>query len=227
MNIVSFCLYGKDKLYRIGAIKNVELCKIFYPGWVPWIYCSPSIDKETLYELKKRGAKIFVVEEDDSAFFMTYRFLPCATEEVGRVIFRDTDSRIDKREAAAVSEWIKHDTSLHIMRDHPWHIITPQTVILGGMWGVKADKLRDIKDIIFKYSKTDKWGTDQRIIAQEIYPRFINDKTVHDEIYSNCPFPLKRDGYKFIGCQYNENDEPIHPDHLEMLKKFLQGEKVL
>jgi len=53
---------------------------------------------------------------------------------VDRFIVRDSDSRISKREEEAVEEWIKDDTILHIMRDHPHHGYPMN----GGMWGMKV-----------------------------------------------------------------------------------------
>ncbi|HPC77997.1 MAG TPA: hypothetical protein PK811_06665, partial [bacterium] len=44
---------------------------------------------------------------------------------------RDTDSRLNPREADAVEEWIESGKSFHIMRDHPQHNVP----ICGGMWG--------------------------------------------------------------------------------------------
>jgi len=221
MKVISFCLYGTKDFYKVGAIKNAELCKIVYPDWKPWFYLSPSIEKEVARSLKNLGAKVMYADDADSAFFMNYRYFPCAENDVEYAIFRDTDSRVDKREAAAVNEWVKSGKSLHVMRDHPWHGPSPYAMMLGGMWGIKAEKLRNIKDIIFKYPKHDKWGTDQVIITQQIYPLFNNDMIVHDEFFEKKPFPVKREGLKFIGCQYDENDTPIHPEHLQILKDHI------
>ena len=52
MKVVSFCLYGTQRHYQTGAIRNVELCKQVYPGWEIWIYASPTIPKNILTELK-------------------------------------------------------------------------------------------------------------------------------------------------------------------------------
>ena len=136
MKVVSYCLYGTANYYRVGALRNIDLCKTYYPGWEVWIYASSTIPSELLSQLKEKGAKIFVVEDNDGPFFMNYRFFPPSDESVEYAIFRDTDSRVDEREAAAVNEWIKEGTSLHIMRDHPAH----GTAILGGMWGAKKEQ---------------------------------------------------------------------------------------
>jgi hypothetical protein len=108
------------------------------------------------------------------------------------------------------------------MRDHPWHGPNPPyAMMLAGMWGVKAKNLRNIKDIIFKYPKVDSWGIDQAIITQQIYPLFINDMVVHDEFFDKKPFPTKRQKGKFVGCQYDENDNPLNPEHIKILEDHL------
>jgi len=233
IRVVSFCLYGVRNHYRIGALKNVDLCKEFYPGWEIWFYVSPTIPRDLLVELKDKGATILVVEDIDDAYFMNYRFFPPSDERVEYAIFRDTDSRVDAREAAAVNEWIKEGTGLHIMRDHPWHGPSPtHHMMLGGMWGVKGDKLRDVKEILLPHKMPSNHGYDQRLITALIYPRFTEDKTVHDEFFDKKPWPLPRkkikvNGYggremcTFTGCQYSEDDQPTHPEHLGMLEEAL------
>jgi len=232
IRVVSFCLYGTNEYYRVGALRNVDLCKQVYPGWEVWIYVSPTIPKELLKQLKDKGATILVVSDQDNAYFMNYRFFPPADERVEYAIFRDTDSRVDEREAAAVNEWIQQGTGLHIMRDHPWHTPSPtHHMMLGGMWGVKGDKLRDVQDILLSYKTLANHGYDQWVITRAIYPRFENDKTVHDEFYEKTKWPLprtkmyvngyKKEMYKFTGCQYGVDDQPIHPDHVGLLETAL------
>ena len=36
--VISFALYGSDRKYTYGAIKNVELAKLYYPGWICRFY---------------------------------------------------------------------------------------------------------------------------------------------------------------------------------------------
>jgi len=232
--VISFCLYGWQPHYREGAIRNADLCKIHYPDWEMWVYASPSISKDVLTALKDKNVKVMIVEDEDGPFFMNYRFLPPSDETVDYAIFRDTDSRVDEREAAAVNEWISQGTGLHIMRDHPWHGPHPTFhMMLGGMWGVKCDKIRDMKDIIFNNKKPCNHGYDQYLITTQIYPRFENDKTVHDEIFDKKPWPTPRltkkirgynwkEMYLFSGCQYGPDDQPLHPEHVGMLEEWLK-----
>ena len=70
---------------------------------------------------------------------MFWRFL--AADHLSDIVLsRDTDSRLNKREKAAVDEWLNSDKDFHIMRDHPYHA----TEILGGMWGCRNGILHGI-----------------------------------------------------------------------------------
>ena len=47
----------------------------------------------------------------------------------------DLDSRVRKREVAAVKEWLESGRAVHSMRDHPGHLIP----MLGAGWGARLD----------------------------------------------------------------------------------------
>lgn len=228
--VISFCLYGTAKHYRVGAIKNAELCATIYPDWEVWFYVSPTIPADVTDKLYELGCNVIIVEAPDDAFFMNYRFLPCADPEITHAIFRDTDSRVDMREASAVQEWITSGKGLHIMRDHPWHLPHPTNhMLLGGMWGVACSKLRDIASVLQSVRVAHTHGCDQIILTQAVYPRFAGDICVHDDIFDKYPFPTKR-VYKqiggkllplHVGCQYDEYDNPLNINHLEVLDNHL------
>ena len=41
--VVSFCLWGKNPKYTIGAIKNAQLCVGIYPKWERRFYVADSV----------------------------------------------------------------------------------------------------------------------------------------------------------------------------------------
>ena len=43
MNYISFSLYGTNPKYHIGAIRNAEQIKKFYPDFVPLFYIGPGM----------------------------------------------------------------------------------------------------------------------------------------------------------------------------------------
>ena len=46
--VISFSLWGDDPKYTIGAIRNAELAKTVYPGWVPRFYCAKNSVPENI-----------------------------------------------------------------------------------------------------------------------------------------------------------------------------------
>ena len=236
--VVSFSLYGYADYYRAGALKNADLCKKYYKDWEVWMYVSPTIPIEIVKELKNKDVKVYLVDDGDTPFFMNYRYFPISDETVDYAIFRDTDSRVDEREAAAVDEWIKSGKGLHIMRDHPWHGPAPlHHMMLGGMWGVQCDKLRDAKDIILANKIPCNHGYDQYLITKHFYPRLKDDYLAHDEFFEKTKWPLPRlkkfinaygtEKYIFTGCQYDSFDQPLHPEHLEMVENYLKENNLM
>ena len=163
--IISFCLWGDDPKYTIGAIRNAELAEEHYPDWICRFYIGKSVPSEIIETLAgKENTEIVTMEQEGNWTGMFWRFYPASEPDVDVMISRDTDSRLNAREAAAVSEWLQTDKSFHIMRDHPYH----RTEILGGMWGVKNPFLGDMKNLISRYAMGDFWQVDQNFLREVI-----------------------------------------------------------
>jgi len=218
MKVISFCLWGKDPKYNIGAIKNAELLSEIYPGWVARYYCGQSTSKTTIKKIQEiENNEIIMMDEEGDWRGMFWRFYPASEPDVDVMISRDTDSRLNMREKLAVDEWLESDKSFHIMRDHPWH----GAEILGGMWGVRGDILKDMKKMIEEYDMGDFWQVDQNFLKQKIYNIIKDDVMVHDEFHNyninKKPFPSKREGKQFVGEAFDYMGEP-NKQHRNMIK---------
>jgi protein O-GlcNAc transferase len=216
--VISFSLWGNDPKYTIGAIKNAELADQIYPGWEPWFYVGSSTDKSIVNSLKDRNSKVIEMNEEGDWNGMFWRFLPASHSDVGVMISRDTDSRLNLREAFAVNDWLKSDFQFHIMRDHPAHA----TQILGGMWGVKAPLLRDMDVLIEQYQKGNFWQVDQNFLREVIYKKVYQVAMVHDPFFEKKPFPTQRQNYEFVGDVFDENDIR-HPQYWKDIQKLGQN----
>jgi hypothetical protein len=219
MNVIGFCVYGNHPMYLQGMIENLKLVDTFYKNWVPYVYVSGSIEKDLAKKYHNYGAQVYQINAPETGSFMMYRYLPLSDKRVTRAIFRDADSRLNDRESKAVEQWIRDDTDLHIMRDHPNH---GGPKILGGMWGAKADKLRNIDQIIAKYAQLNWYrNVDQHMLHCEVYPLLKDSVTVHDEFFDKISFPTKRNNSEFVGCQYDEHNNLLYPEHTEIFTKHL------
>lgn len=203
--IISYSLWGNDTKYTLGAIRNAELAKDIYPGWICRFYTGDDVSKDIENQLLDNGAEVCRMDGSDWNG-MFWRFF--AADDSHVMISRDTDSRLGLREKAAVDEWLASDKDFHIMRDHPYH----QTEILGGMWGVRGGLLNGIKDMIANYNTREydnKYQVDQNFLRETIYPLIKDKSMVHDEYFQGMPFPTQRkDAQDFVGQVYDENEVP-------------------
>ena len=143
--IISFSLWGDNPKYTVGAIRNAELAKQIYPDWICRFYLGQSVPDKIVWLLEAmQNVELVHKPVDGDWTGMFWRFEPASEEDVEVMISRDTDSRLNMREKAAVEEWLKSDKRFHIMRDHPFH----KFPVLGGMWGAK-------KGVLTKYENHD------------------------------------------------------------------------
>jgi len=216
---VCFSLWGTDPMYHIGAIKNIKQYAELLPEFTCRFYIESTLDEKYSNDLREAAAsvnkevEIIKIDKTDENSGMFWRFDGLEDETTLVFLSRDTDSRLTKREAAAVRKWLKSDCSVHIMRDHPYHTVP----ILGGLWGSRFKNMKGIMDLSKNYTQ-EKKGCDQDFLAKEIYPRFKNDCYVHDNI--TClkekwahPFPTPREitslgTPEYVGDVYNIDDMP-------------------
>jgi len=212
--VIAFSLWGDNPVYTVGAIRNADLAKEIYPKWVCRFYVGKSVPTDIVTALiEKENTEVFVMNEAGDWAGMFWRFYPASEPDVEVMISRDTDSRLNLREKAAVEEWLASDQDFHIMRDHPYHA----TEILGGMWGIRGGLLSDMTQMIFDYTKGDFWQVDQNFLKEKVYPRIANNVCVHDEFFEKKPFPTSRQPRHFVGQAFDENDSFLHFAHGDMV----------
>jgi hypothetical protein len=206
-NIISFSLWGTNPKYTIGAIRNAELCKMIYPDWICRFYIGSDVPKNIISDLKTLQSETIMM--DGSGWNgMFWRFLAADSDDI--VLSRDTDSRLNLREKAAVDDWLNSDRDFHIMRDHPYH----GTEILGGMWGARNGVLRGVSSWIKSYDMgnyNNRYQVDQNFLREIVYPIISNNASVHDEFFEKKSFPDNADprtSNYFVGQVYNEFDIP-------------------
>ena len=221
VKVISFCLWGDQKKYTIGAIKNVDLAKVFYPDFECWIYVhEPSVPKYIVDELflKDNVKIIFKYSDINTSKPMMWRFEPIINKDVELFMSRDTDTRILLREQLAVNEWINSDKLIHIMRDHPYH----DYCIQGGMWGMKQNNLCDFEQLFEQVKQTSARLYDQLFVSNVLYPLYKNSSMIHASHHKfeqdSKEFPISFcNEKKFVG-EYVYEDESRVPEHYNMIK---------
>jgi hypothetical protein len=209
--VLTFSLWGNIPKYTIGAIKNAELAKHFYPDFECWFYIHEESVSNTIVEklMNMSNVKIIFKYGDlTQCKPMMWRFEAIDDENVEVMLSRDTDTRILLRERFAVEEWLNSDCVFHIMRDHPHHNFH----ILGGMFGTR--KIYGIKwiDLIEKVSQLSDRDYDQQFLANIIYPRIKDSAMIHASFHkyegNNCRnFPIDYSpDFSFVGQYVYDND---------------------
>ena len=242
--VISFSLWGRDKFYSVGAIRNAELAPKIYPGWETYFYVN-DVDDEVKEKLQSLGSVVIETNQKSiGTLGMFWRFFAIDDPDVSVMISRDTDSRISVREKIAVDEWLDTKKTLHVMRDHPYHNLP----IMGGMWGIQKKEglsLRDEAGNWLRDSNSLKKGvpksTDQSFL-QTLYHRFLSEKDYfcHDQFpflnkgtgtnvresenfrEISTGFPSERSSkYDFVGIVYDENEIPCEDSstHLESFER--------
>jgi hypothetical protein len=225
--IISFSLWGDNSTYNVGAIKNAELARSFYPDFECWFYIhKESVPKNTIETLKTiPNTKIIFKEGDltnEDCKPRMWRFESIDDPEVEIMMSRDTDTRITSREKLAVDEWLSSNKVFHIMRDHPHH----DFCILGGMFGTKKiSQISSWKIISDKYNKTDNRMYDQDFLRDYIYPLVKDNAIIHASFHKyECDakdFPINYDEeLKFVG-EYVYYDDSRSQEHINILKYYL------
>lgn len=225
--VISFSLWGDNKTYNVGAIRNAELAQNFYPDFECWFY----IHKDTVPEItiltldSLSNTKIILKTGDlnnENCKPRMWRFEPIDDNDVEIMMPRDTDTRILPREVMAVNDWLQSNKTFHIMRDHPHHSFE----ILAGMFGTK--KIQNIPswgNIIKKYNKKNNRMYDQDFLREYIYPLIKNDSVIHasfNKMEKNAKnFPIiYTNELRFVG-EYVYFDDSRSIEHIKILKSNL------
>jgi hypothetical protein len=178
--LVSMSVWGTNQKYLRGVRENAELMPRIYPGWelVVWT------DAATRPFVTAPGATILVEENLGGIHGMFWRYFPLGWEGVNAILFRDADSRINPREAAAVQEWLAGPRQFHAMHDHPAHTVP----LMGGMWGARGGGgLPSIRRLVERWSRWEAYGDDQRFLESVLWPLVSDSVFVHGPDHHRFP----------------------------------------
>ena len=221
MNYISFSVYGTEIKYLNGAVINCRNILLNYPAWQPIFYCSAEANLAVGGVIDGLGGIVQTFENDWHKNGMFWRFFALNINQAERVLFRDTDSRVDDREMNLVEDWVKSKKVLHIIRDHPNH----KAEILGGLWGIRANSI-DCKDILkntYKYG--DNYGDDQQFLLDEVYTKYKKHAYVNDDFYF-INLKKKQTGARknggYIGESFDENGnfDPVLREKITRLERY-------
>lgn len=217
MKLITFSVYGADNKYLNGLLQNYELVECLYPDWYLCVFIDntvPSWFTKILTSIQR----IITIDMTGTQWNKrTWRFLPeyyLPGKPIERFIVRDADSRVSKRESDAVSEWIRDDKILHIMRDQPGH----KALIMAGLWGFKTHETS--KEIVssslqqftsLNGAHKDHYAFDQMYL-EYLYHTYKLSRTIHAAFnrYEEDArtFPTLRVENSFCGEIFDSENRP-------------------
>ncbi len=212
---------GKRR-YLDGIQMNAEAASRLYPEWFIRVYHNET-DVAKLCRIACSNSNVDLCQVAETPMLgdvrwvmpTLWRFLPLADEQVAEAAFRDADSLLSAREAAAVAEWRRSKHPVHVMRDHPSHDMR----MLAGMWGAKVAQVRNtwrkvllamLRDPGARPPHELKEGSDQFLLSYYVWPWASGRSMQHDSYTCHLfggrasPWPTRREGGvgNFVGAPF-------------------------
>jgi hypothetical protein len=181
-NVISFSLWGPAPFYAYGAMINLVLARTIYPDWSCRYYIDSAVPAACAGFLRDNGADVRNIEDEYPGVGLFQRFLVMNDPDVGRFLVRDCDARLSVAEADLVQQWIDSGHPFHVVRDHVLH----NELMIGCLWAGRTDCGIDIVELMrryFTFGPTAKYGHDQRMLGQMLWPLIRQHCLVHDKHY--------------------------------------------
>lgn len=202
--IFSTSVFGPDPRYTVGAHRQFELARAYYPDWEFRLYTDDATRFAGL------DANVIEIKDDSDGCF--WRFLPLFESDQNVVIVRDADGRVTAREAMAVKEWLDSPYKFHIMRDHENHF-ADGAAIIASMFGLKGRLDQQVAGEMAPYMlQAYVYGRDEEFLDRCVYPRIKDDCLVHclGEGWFGASRHLLTNRYEFVGNGWDEADLPLY-----------------
>jgi tetratricopeptide (TPR) repeat protein len=181
-NVISFSLWGPAPFYVYGAMINLVTSREVYPHWSCRFYVDASVPRPCVTFLRDNGADVRNIADEYPGVGLFQRFLVMNDPTVGRFLIRDCAARVSAAEAELIRQWIDSGYPFHVVRDHVLH----NELMIGCLWGGRTDCGIDIVDLMRRYftaAPNAKYGEDQRMLGQMLWPLIRDRALVQDRYY--------------------------------------------
>jgi tetratricopeptide (TPR) repeat protein len=181
-DVISYSLWGPAPFYSYGAMINLVLARKVYPGWTCRFYVDATVPRPCVAFLRDNGGDVRNIEDEYPGVGLFQRFLVMNDPGVARFLVRDCDARLSAAEAGLVKDWIDSGYPFHVMRDHVLH----NELMIGCLWAGRTDCGIDIVELMRRYfvhGPTAKYGHDQRMLGQMLWPLIRSRCLMHDKYY--------------------------------------------
>lgn len=163
-------------------------------------------------------------------FEMILRYLAIDQQNADFYFIKDADSIVTQRELSIMNHWmLLSDKNYMIIRDNPIHV----SPIMAGMFGFGSASrdwvVENCNKYFFEANLQFGYGIDQQWLADEIYPRIINDAQVYSSYFYFSKESLIRlsrstTSTDFVGAPSEGN---INPNSLEHYFQAFYGDQLM
>ncbi|MBB4867632.1 hypothetical protein HNP46_006551 [Pseudomonas nitritireducens] len=182
-NLIAFSLFGDSSKYCETAVLNVIEQPHLYPHWTCRFYIDDSVPEAIVHRLLEHGGQLVRVDKAQHRWpGPMWRFLALDDPQAQRILFRDADSVISRREVEAVDEWLRSDKLFHAMRDNGTHT----ELLLAGLWGVVGGalpKLAELARPFFAAPLASRHFADQYFLREYVWPYARRSLLQHDSMF--------------------------------------------
>ena len=184
VGVIAYSLFGSGAMYMAGMIENAKAARYLYPGWTVRVYVDDTVPQDVVKALKSYKAEVVVMPRGHHLSGMFWRFLVADEPGFERWMVRDADSRLTYRERRAVDEWVESGLGFHVLRDHPWHYVNRDRIIMGCGFGAVRGVVQDMAGKIDLWRKAGgaygPYGADEQFLAKIIWPAVKDVALRHD-----------------------------------------------
>jgi hypothetical protein len=206
--VIAFSLWGNEKRYIFGALRNLLLAPDLYPDWELWFYVDNSVSAGFLDIIRSLGGRVLPQEEKQSLREKScWQFKVTQHEEVGYFLIRDIDSVFSVRECNAVQEWLDSGKWFHIIRD--WW--THTELIQAGLWGGVAGVLPNTQNLFNNHPlnlastpNIAQWFLRDCIWRYVKKSCLVHDRCFKHQASTTISGPIPANGIYIGSCEYHQ-----------------------
>jgi hypothetical protein len=208
----SYCVYGNQKKYCLGMVKNLEQIREVFPLYIVVIYLGNDVPQEYIDQYSSFDNVKLIHHDFTGGRLMAYRYF-VLEKEFDFIFIRDADSRFGERDIWCMNHFLKSEYNIFTIRDHPWQ----GRPLMGGQTGFKNVSVENIKNIYETFqendSNPDRYQNDQDFIEKYIFSSNRENLIAYSEFAyfgekerMKIPLPRKSDE-DFCGNVYLFDDE--------------------
>jgi hypothetical protein len=213
--VFSYCLYGNQKKYCLGMVRNLEQIQTLFPYYQVFIYLGNDVPQEYIDRYKTFNNVTLIQKDFTGGRMMAYRYF-ILENDFDAIFVRDADSRFGDRDIWCINHFLKSTYKIFTIRDH-YYQMRP---LMGGQTGFKYIRiptvLSDYETFKNNESNPDRYQNDQDFIEQYIFNRYRENTIAYSEFHymgekerAIIPIPRKSDE-DFCGNVYLFDGEEEH-----------------